>query len=471
MTITSSPTTTNYNSQGFDQLRARVGGQVITPNDTSYDTARQAWNLTVDQHPSIIVVASNVDDIVETVRFAQAQNMAVAVKATGHGVIREANDSLLIVTSELTDVRVNADAQTAWVSAGTKWGRVLEETQAVGLAPVLGSSPDVGAVGYTLGGGMGWLARKYGISADSVNQFELVTADGNLVHASAAENADLFWALRGGGGNFGVVTAMEIRLYPVTNVYGGNLFYPIEKAKEVYARYRNWIVNAPDELTSSVLIMNFPPFPQIPEMLRGQSFVMVRGCYCGPLEQGEELLKYWRDWQSPIIDDFKAMPFSQVATISSDPLDPVAALGSGVWLKDLGDETVDILMRYAIPRNGPPLFIFAEVRHAGGAISKVDPQSAAYGNRDAVHILEVIGAAPSPEVQDAVRQHISQLRSELTPHLHGGVYMNFLEGEDARKYTRQGFSPEAYTRLQELKARYDPQNRFSHSYDIPPAAK
>ena len=226
--------------------------------------------------------------------------MAVAVKATGHGVIREANDSLLIVTSELTDVRVNADAQTAWVSAGTKWGRVLEETQAVGLAPVLGSSPDVGAVSYTLGGGMGWLARKYGISADSVNQFELVTADGNLVHASAAENADLFWALRGGGGNFGVVTAMEIRLYPVTKVYGGNSFYPIEKAKEVYARYRNWIVNAPDELTSSVLIMNFPPFPQIPERLRGQSFVMVRGCYCGPLEQGKELLKYWRDWQSPI---------------------------------------------------------------------------------------------------------------------------------------------------------------------------
>ena len=150
MTITSSPTTTNYYSQGFDQLRARVGGQVITPNDKSYDTARQAWNLTVDQHPAIIVVASNVDDIVETVRFAQAKNMAVAVKATGHGVIREANDSLLIVTSELTDVRVNADAQTAWVSAGTKWGRVLEETQAVGLAPVLGSSPDVVLLGLTL---------------------------------------------------------------------------------------------------------------------------------------------------------------------------------------------------------------------------------------------------------------------------------------------------------------------------------
>ena len=198
---------------------------------------------------------------------------------------------------------------------------------------------------------------------------------------------------------------------------------------------------------------------------------MVRGCYCGPLEQGEELLKYWRDWQSPIIDDFEAMPFSQVATISNDPLDPSPSEVSGVWLKDLSDETVDILMRYAMPRNGPPLFIFAEVRHAGGAISRVNSQSAAYGNRDAVLILEVLGAAITPEIQAGIRNHVSQLKSALTPHLHGGVYMNFLEGEDARKHTRQAFSPEAYTRLQELKARYDPQNRFNLSYDIPPAAK
>ena len=211
-------------------------------------------------------------------------------------------------------------------------------------------------------------------------------------------------------------------------------------------------------------MMNFPPFPDVPELLRGQSFVIVRGCYCGPVEQGEELLKHWRSWQPPFIDDFKAMPFSQVATISNDPLDPIPSHSSGTWLKDLSDETADILIRYAAPHNGPPLFVFAEVRHAGGAISRVDPQSAAYGNRDAVHILQIISATPTPEIHAAVRHHIAQLKRALTPHLHGGVYMNFLEGEEARERTQQGFLPENYLRLQQLKAKYDPQNRFQSQF-------
>ena len=304
MTILSSPNVQPYESTELDHLRASVTGQVITPNNDAYDKARQAWNLTVDQHPALIVVAQTDIDIVEAVKFANMQGLDIAVMATGHGTIREADHSMLIVTSQLTDVRVSVEAQTAWVSAGAKWGRVLEAAQAVGLAPLLGSSPDVGAVGYTLGGGMGWLARKYGLSTDSVNRFELVTADGQMLRASATENADLFWGLRGGGGNFGVITGMEIQLYPVTTVYGGNLFYPADKAKEVYAHYRHWIANAPDELTSSVVLMNFPPVPEVPEFLRGQSFVIVRGCYSGPMEEGEELLKHWRTWQAPLIDDF-----------------------------------------------------------------------------------------------------------------------------------------------------------------------
>jgi hypothetical protein len=318
---------------------------------------------------------------------------------------------------------------------------------------------------------MGWLARRYGLAADSVNQFELVTADGRLLRASTAENADLFWGLCGGGGSFGVVTGMEIRLYPVTTVYGGNLYYPVHKEKEVFAKYRRWVANTPDELTSSILLKNYPPFPQVPEFLRGQSFVMIRACYCGPVEQGEEFLNDWRAWNTPLKDDMKVMPFSQVATISGDPVDPVAGHGSGMWLNSLNDEITDILIRYIVPHSGLPLLGSAEIRHAGGVISKVDPTAAAYGNRDADHILQVVGGAPTPEAHEAVRHHIAQLRRALTPHLHGGVFMNFLGGEEARERTQQGFSPEAYLRLQQLKAKYDPQNRFSHSYDIPPAAK
>ena len=454
----------------FAQLQARLSSdsRVIVPDDENYDAARQGWNLAVDQYPAMIVVAHTAEDVSEALRFAQSQGLDIAVTATGHGVIRKADHSMLIDTSKMAGVSVNASAQTAWVGAGTKWGAVLEAAQAAGLAPLLGSSPDVGAIGYTLGGGMGWLVRKYGLSSDSVNYFEVVTVNGEPVRASAAENADLFWGLRGGGGNFGVVTGMEIRLYPVTSVYGGNLFYPASSAKEVYAHYREWIANAPDELTSSIVIMNFPPFPEVPEFLRGQSFVIIRGCYCGPEEQGKALLQHWRTWQTPIVDDFKTMPFSQVAAISNDPVDPIPALTSGAWLSDLSDEVADKLIQYTVPRNGPPQLMFVEVRHAGGAISTVDPRSAAYGHREALYNFLAVAATPTPQIHAGVSQYIAQLKQELKPHLQG-VYMNFLEGDEAREHTRQGFSAEAYARLQALKAKYDPHNVLSHSYDFQPA--
>jgi hypothetical protein len=461
---------TEFDLAQFARLKVRLSGdcKVIVPGDEAYDMARRGWNLAVDQYPVMIVVVKTVEDVSETIRFAQSQGLNIAITATGHGVIRKADNSLLIDTSKMAAVSVNSAARTAWVGAGTKWGAVLEAAQAVGLAPLLGSSPDVGAIGYTLGGGMGWLVRKYGLSADSVNYFDVVTVDGEQIRASATEHVDLFWALRGGGGNFGVVTGMEIKLYPVNTVYGGNLFYPIQSVKEVFARYREWIANVPDELTSSIVIMNFPPFPAVPEFLRGKSFVMIRGCYSGPIEEGEALLRYWREWKKPIIDDFKAMPFSQVATISNDPLDPIPSFTSGAWLKDLSDEVADTLTQYTVPRNGPPMLMFIEVRHAGGAIAAVDPHSAAYGNREALFNFLAVAAVPTPQIHTGVSQYITQLKLDLTPHLHGGVYINFLEGDEARKFIRKGFSTDAFTRLQIVKAKYDPQNIFNHSYDFQP---
>lgn len=450
----------------LSRLRTTIAGEVITPLDNNYERARQAWNLTVDQHPALIVVPQTTVDIVKAIRFAQAHGLQIAVQATGHGVIRKADDCLLILTTNLTDVQIDASTQTAWIGAGATWRRVLHQAQAVSLAPLLGSSLDVGAVGYTLGGGMGWLARKYGLSIDSVNKFELVTADGELLCASQEENADLFWALCGGGGNFGIVTGMEIQLYPVTTVYAGNLYYQVEKAKEVLAHYREWIADAPDELTSSVVLMNYPPFPDVPEFLRGKSFVQVRGCYCGSVEKGEPLLKHWRDWQIPFVDDFKVLPFSNAALISNDPVEPLPAYSNSVWLKDISDETVDVMLRYAAPQSNPPLLMFIELRHAGGAIARMDPHSAAYGNRDAIYNLHVVGIALSPEIHGALRQCVSQLKSALGDHLHGGVYLNFMDGEEAFAAAQQAYLPENYARLGEIKIKFDPRNRFSHSYDI-----
>jgi FAD/FMN-containing dehydrogenase len=452
----------------LDDLRSRVGGMVIVQGDPEYDAARAAWNLTVDQHPALIIVARDAADVVEAVRFARSAQLGIAVQATGHGVVRPADDALLLVTSQMDGVRVDANRKTAWVEAGAKWGRVLEKAQAVGLAPLLGSSPDVGAVGYTLGGGMGWLARKYGLSADSVNYFEVVTPTGRKLRVSHDCNADLFWGLRGGGGSLAIVTGMEIRLYPVTRVYGGSLFYPAAMAREVYARYREWITHAPDELTSSVAIVNFPPLPDFPEPLRGNSFVLVRGCYTGPTEGGEALVEYWRSWKKPLIDDFKRMPFSQVGSISDDPLDPVPVFSTSMWLRELTDEAIDTLVRSAAPVGGSSPIFMAEIRHAGGAITTVDDAEAAYGNRDATLILHLIGIPMGDYGAQRLTRYASRLREDLAPALTGGVYINFQDGEESRKRIRRAYSEQNFRRLQVLKARFDPDNLLRYGFNIQP---
>ncbi len=328
-----------------DLLKGHLQGDLFLPGDGGYDQARAAWNLSVEQFPAVIVVAKRTSDVVEAIHFARENNLGIAIQSTGHGVYRAADDALLIITSEMNFVEVDAEQQTAWIEAGALWSDVLGKAQAVGLAPLLGSSPNVGVVGYTLGGGMGWLARKYGLSLDSVRYFELVTADGRLVRASQNENSDLFWGLRGGGGNFGVITGLEIQLYPVTTVYAGNLVYPVEAAKAVLTHYREWIKSAPEELTTSVVLMNFPPMPELPPFLSGKSVVMIRGCYVGAVEDGEAMFQRdWLDWMPPIANMFHAMPFTEAGTISSDPEDPSAGAISGAWLRELSDETIDTLI-------------------------------------------------------------------------------------------------------------------------------
>jgi len=447
-------------------FRSRFQGDLVSPTDAGYDQARKAWNLTVDQRPALIATPQDAEDVIEAVRFAREQGLKIAVQSTGHGTVHPADGSLLILTSRLNQVRVNSEAHTAWVGSGQKWGGVLAEAQAYGLAPLLGSSPDVGVAGYTLGGGIGWLARKYGMASDSVISFELVTATGQIVRASQSENPDLFWALRGGGGSFGILVGMEIKLYPVASFYGGNLVYPVEWAPEVFRRYREWIVEAPDELTSSVLLMNFPPIPDVPEPLRGKSVVMVRGCYCGPGSEGERILRFWRDWRAPAIDDFISRPFSQIAEVSNDPVDPSPGLTTGLWMKDLSDDAIDSLIRFSGPGEGESPLVVTEVRHAGGAISRLDPQASAYSHRQEVHLLELVGGTPTPEAQAAFRAYISRFKEALEPHLTGGVYMNFLEWGESGWLARQGFSPESYRRLQSIKAQYDPENLFSQGFDL-----
>jgi hypothetical protein len=254
----------------------------------------------------------------------------------------------------------------------------------------------------------------------------------------------------------------------VTTVYGGNLLYAPSMAREVIARYRQWIATAPNELTSSFAVVNLPVHPLVPDFLQGKSFVIVRGCYCGPVAEGVELLRFWRDWQAPEIDLFAEMSFRDVGIISMDPTEPVHSMTTAHWLANIDDDVVDIIVRHVLERDpaDPSTILVAEVRHAGGSISAADPASAAYGNRDAQHLFEAVGICPVPEVAVAFASQVAALNAEIQPHTTGGTYINFLEQAEKRERTRQAFTDVAWTRLLALKAEYDPEDLFRHGFAI-----
>jgi UDP-N-acetylenolpyruvoylglucosamine reductase len=446
-------------------LQSQIEGQVILRGDAQYEEARLTWNRLVDQYPAVIVLPTSSADVSAAVRYARQEGLQIAVQSTGHGVFKPADGALLVVTSHLRELSIDTAAQTARIGAGLKWGEVLEQTQKVGLAPLIGSSPTVGVVGYTLGGGYGWLGRKYGMAVDSVRSIELVDASGKVLNASAHENSDLFWGLRGGGGGaFGIVTMLEMQLFPVTEVYAGNLLYPAEMARDVMQHYRQWISQAPDELTSSVLLFNFPPFPQVPDPLRGKSFTIVRGCYAGDPQEGEALLRHWHDWQAPIMDMWGLMPFTQAAAISQDPVDPMPSKHTGAWLQGMSDATIDKLIGRAFVQGGPPPLVFVELRHAGGAVRRVSNDDNALSNREAELLLFVMSVTPSPEAYQSVSAYMSELLAEIEPDVTGGVYLNFLEGPEAQHKAAHGFSPEKLERLRALKKRCDPDGVLRSGY-------
>ncbi len=448
-------------------LAGRIAGAVLTPADAGYHDLRRAWNRSYEHQPALIVVPSDVADVGVAVSHAAAHEMPVAIQATGHGVVQTADGAMLVLTRDLDEVTVDADAWTARIGAGAKWDRVLGPATDAGLAPLLGSTPDVSAVGYTLGGGMGWLSRKYGIAADHVRALEVVTADGRLRRCTPDEEPDLFWALRGGGaGSLGVVTAMEIDLVPVASVYGGNLLYPGAMAREVGARYREWVQDAPEALTSSFALMSFPPVEAVPEPIRGKSFAIVRGAFVGSDANGTELLRYWREWRAPAADLWQRMPFADVATISNDPLDPTAGLATTEWFDVLSDSVIDILVRALFEQDGPSPLTLAEVRHAGGAMAREPEHPNAYGNRGRQHLLEFVGITPTAEALEACEHFVAAVKHELAPHAAGGAYLNFLEGAEKVRRAREGFEPSAWERIRRIKAEVDPANLFSRGLPL-----
>jgi hypothetical protein len=444
-----------------EALRARVAGDVVTPADEAWDEARQAWNLAVDQRPVAVVLAESADDVVATIKEARAAGLRVAPQGTGHNAtpLGELSGTILLRTSRMRGVEIDPAAQIARVEAGVIWIEVVEAAAEHGLAALAGSSPDVGVVGYTLGGGLSWLARKYGFAANHVTAVELVTADGRFVRADRENEPDLFWAIRGGGGSFGVVTALEFRLFPLTEVYAGVMFWPVERATEVLNVWREWVETVPDELTSVGRILQLPPLPDIPEPLRGGSFVVVEAIYVGDGVEGEKLIAPFRALE-PMLDTVATVPMPALSHLHMDPETPVPGAGEGMLLSDFTAEAVDAVVESSVGSS----LISVEVRHLGGAIGRPSPQHGAVSHFDSDFLLFGVGITPGPEAHAAVLADVERLIGAMAPWDSGSMYLNFSEVDlnRGKRWTEQ-----AYHRLRRIKARYDAGDAIRSNHPVP----
>src|SRR3954451_9255878 len=357
-------------SAAFTDLSDQMTGRVVTPSDPDWDATRQVFDLTTDLRPVGVALPRDARDVVAAVRYAGANGLRVAPQATGHNAapLGSLDDTLLVDVRELQEVSIDAAARSVRVGAGVKWEAVSPQLSELGLAALHGSSPDVGIAGYSLGGGMGWLARKYGLQTNSVTAIELVTADGRAARVDAAHEPDLFWALRGGNGNFGVVTAIEFDVYPVENLYAGATFFPFERASDVLHAWAELLPELPDEMMTWAKLLQFPDAPEVPEPFRGSSFTIVFGAFLGSENDGRALPRPIRDL-APDIDTFAVVPPAALGDLAMDPTDPLPIAMTTTLMSDLPGGGVDDLVAAAGPGSESPLAM-VELRQMGGAMAR-----------------------------------------------------------------------------------------------------
>jgi FAD/FMN-containing dehydrogenase len=443
--------------------------RTIEPGDPRYDTARAGWNLEVDQRPAEIVVAADAADVARAVRAAHDRGLGVAVQATGHGISRACDGGILVLTRELDEVEIDPAARAARVGAGALWRGVVTAAAPHGLAALAGSSPGVGVVGYTLGGGFGWLGRRYGLASHHVTRAEVVVATGETVVASPGDDADLFWGLLGGTGNFGIVTALEFRLHPVTDVYAGNLYYPLSRARDVLDAFADWTREAPADLTGAAAFRRFPPLPSVPGELRGQSLVALRGCWSGDVEAGATFVDLARRRLGPaLVDTFRSMPVSALASLSMDPLDPLGAVQHCEMVPEISPGLVDALLGLVGPGTDHPL-VMLELRTLGGALAGPEGALSPMAHTHAVASVNAIGATTTPFARpERVRSFLHEVAIRLRPHVTGETYVNFLDLDGATPdRVRAAYSDADWQRLVRLKTRLDPHDRFRFNRAVP----
>jgi FAD/FMN-containing dehydrogenase len=447
------------------KLNGDLRGAAVAPGEQGWDDARAAWNLVADQHPAAVAYVQTVDDVSAVIAFARSNGLRVAAQGTGHGAAcRGAIDGTILVKTERMDgIEIDASRRVGRFEAGVIWRDAGNAAGEHGLAAFPGSSPDVGVVGYTTGGGFSWLGRRYGLACNNVRAVELVTADGELRRVDADSDPDLFWALRGGGGSFGIITAIEFGLLELPEVFAGSVIYQAnERSGEILHRYREWTRSIPDEITSIARFLHLPPLPEVPEPLRDRPLITLGACYAGPESEGAELIAPLRELGDPVMDLFAAMPPSQLVTVHMDPEEPVPGLVHTASLRELPEAAVDAFVETAGPDSGSPLLL-AEIRHAGGAMSAPPDGAGALSHLDAEFVLLGVGLPMSPELGEAITSHLDKMSDALEPWSTGGFYFNFAERPTGLEAL---FGPDTLARLREVKRRYDPDDLVRGNHPI-----
>jgi len=452
----------------LDELGASFRGELVRPADPTYDLHRRVWNGSIDRHPALIARCTGVADVIAAVRFASETGLVVAVRGGGHSFPGHSvcDGGILIDLGPMRGIRVDPEARTARAQAGVLWGELDRETQEFGLATTGGIVTHTGVAGLTLGGGIGWLQRKHGLTIDRLLSVDLITADGQFVKASATENPDLFWGVRGGGGNFGIVSEFEFRLDPVgPSVLAGPIIWPIEESPKVLRFYRDWIAEAPDELMTIVVQRRLLPLPFLPPELHGELVLSIGCCYAGSAEEGEEVVRPLRQFGNPVLDLCKPKPYLAHQAMFD------ATFPHGWWyyfrscdVAELSDDVIDVMVEHG-SRIVSPITSVA-LWQMGGAVRRVGESETAFNNRDAGFTFNINGNSETAEGFEAERGWARTYWSALEPH-HTSVYVNFLmdQGEEA---IRHAYGSDKYERLKALKRRYDPGNFFRLNQNIPP---
>lgn len=450
------------------EIRSRFAGELITPEDPAYEAARRVWNGMIDRRPALIARCAGESDVRVALAFARTLRLPIAVRGGAHNVAGNAtvDGGVVIDLSRMKEVRVDAEKRVASAGPGLTWGELDAKTQAHGLAVTGGLISTTGIAGFTLGGGIGWLMRKHGLTVDNLLAAEMVTADGKTVRASEKENAELFWALRGGGGNFGIVTRFEYRLHPVAQVIGGLALYPAQRAGAILRYFREICETAPDELTPMFAFLSAPPAPFVPEHLRLKPVVAIVLCWCGDAAEGERVVRPIKSFGPPAVDLIGPLPYAALQSM----LDAGAPAGlQNYWkssfLEAPGDAAIEVMVEHAARARSPLSQVHLHL--LGGAMARVPQDATAFAHRDAAFAMNIVGMWQDPAENAIHTRWVREFAEAMAPHAASGVYVNFL-GDEGEDRVRAAYGPRTHARLVEVKTKYDPENAFRLNQNIRP---